>query len=188
MIREPAMRMDGQLLKVEAVRASQDMNGFIQDYKVNLIVEEESIVVHFHNTTHLVNVQGKNARKFCQDTFETFFQRRSDELRPRIISLNKQILNPRGVKRPNPASSVKLKHKTMKKRSIVIESDDDLDMTGDEDEPAVFIPQGDEQIDDSVLLRSIRHSRLSVTPPVSWHWRSSLPQGWMLPPRSRTRL
>ena len=152
------MRMDGQLLKVEAVRASQDMKGFIQDYKVNLIVEEESIVVHFHNTTHLINVQGKNARKFCQETFEPFFQTRSGELRPRIKSLNKQILNPRGLKRPNPASSVKLKHKTMKKSSRVKESDDDLDMTGDEDEPAVFIPQGDQQLDDSVFLRQTHPS------------------------------
>ena len=107
MIGDPATRMDGLEIQVKMVCGNKDKRGDIESYKVNLIVDRESIVVHLHNTTHLVNVQGKTAKKFCEKTFIPFFQRRAHDEAGKINSLNCQITDgKRGEKRP-PTSAAK---------------------------------------------------------------------------------
>ena len=99
--------MDGLDIQVKMVCGNKDKIGDIESYKVNLIVDRESIVVHLYNTTHSVNVQGEKAKQICEKIFVPFFKRRAQDEAPKIKSLNSQITNGRrGEKRP-PTSAAK---------------------------------------------------------------------------------
>ena len=53
--------MDGQTsLKVEGVWVQEDQAGAAQTYQVKLLVEGAALTIHFYNTKHKMNIQGKS--------------------------------------------------------------------------------------------------------------------------------
>ena len=163
MIGESATRVDGGglLLQVEGVWGQEDQAGAVQSYMVRLLVEGEALTLHFYNTKHKVNVQGDKMilQKFCNELFIPFFESESMRLAPRIKSLNDQMIEGgrRGEKRTMQPNSSRTKSTPQAKKLIAVQFESDTDVSDGETDVFQIIPQGDQQLSDSLLLHSTHH-------------------------------
>ena len=153
-----ASRLDDQspLLQVKSVDEQLDQRGFVQSYLVKLLVEGEDVTLHFYNTTHSVNLQGKKMLSiFWKNVFLPFMESDSNRQALRINAINEQMTQGRrGEKRTmNPASN-KTKY-TPKSKKTQVEAE--LEEAEWDDDMEEVIPQGDQQLGDSILLLSTLH-------------------------------
>ena len=149
----------GVLLKVEAVTAQQDKAGAAERYKVNLLVENELVVVHFYNTTHKILVQGKMmAKTFSEKVLNPFFDSESRRRARNITSINDQMGNTlRGEKRTRDQTRTKETPQPKKMASNKIDPDVEIEECEKDAEFRQLIPQGDLQLSDSILVLSTIH-------------------------------
>ena len=173
--------MDGQTsLKVEGVWVQEDQAGAAQTYLVKLLVEGVTLSIHFYNTKHKVNVQGKEKvlGKFMEEVFTPFLEKESDRCALEIKMINEMmILGKRGEKRTYDSTASKTSFTPKYKKVIPLEagtvtdSDSEIEVDSDSDtnsEGAGDIPQSDQQLSESVLLHSTLHPiEYLGTPPCS---------------------
>ena len=158
MVGQAAARLDdqGPLIQVKSVDGQLDQRGFVQSYLVKLLVEGEDVTLHFYNTTHSVNLQGKKMLSiFWKNVFLPFMESDSNRQALRINAINEQMTQGRrGEKRTmNPASN-KTKY-TPKSKKTQVEAE--LEEAEWDDDMEEVIPQGDQQLGDSLLLLSTLH-------------------------------
>ena len=172
MIGEATTWMDGQTsLKVEGVWVQEDKAGAAQTYQVKLLVEGAALTIHFYNTKHKINIQGKSEplNKFMEEVFTPFLERESSRCAPEIKTINDMmVLGKRGEKRNLDPTTSKTNHTPKYKKVIqtCADSDSEMEFDSESDTEAVDIPQSDQQLSESVLLHSTLHpSEYLGTPP-----------------------
>ena len=168
MVGKPAKRLDGQgpLLQVTRVEGHVEQGGAVQSYLVKLLVEGNNVSLHFYNTNHKIIMQSKEMTSvFYNEVFLPFLEKNSDFKASMIKKLNDQVRQgKRGEKRQNPTCSKTNFPPHAKKAQFDndVENMEVNDQTLEEksyEDPDLnqVIPQGDQQLSESVLILSTIH-------------------------------
>ena len=148
MIGKSAYQLEGLEIKVlEACGQQVTQCGASQSYLVKLQVEGKTVSIHFYNTNHKVMLQGgKTMRTFYDKVFAPYLEGMSRERALKIVDINNMMsLEKRGTKRTMNQTTRTQFTPQQKKKTPMSES-------GTES-----IPEGDQQLSDSILLLSTIH-------------------------------